>query len=135
MLQRVWTNLLDNAVKFTAPKADAKIEVGAFSEDGETVYYVRDNGVGFDKRFTGKLFGVFNRLHGADYAGNGTGLAIVRRVISRHGGRVWAEGALDKGATVFFALPALSDGQATAPRAARVDPALTPTAHALAGDK
>ncbi len=135
MLQRVWTNLLDNAVKFTAPKADARIEVGAFSEDGETVYYVRDNGVGFDKRFTGKLFGVFNRLHGADYAGNGTGLAIVRRVISRHGGRVWAEGALDKGATVFFALPALSDGQATAPRAARVDPALTPTAHALAGDK
>jgi signal transduction histidine kinase len=77
-------------------------------------------------RFTGKLLGVF-------YAGNGTELAIVRRVVSRHGGRVWADGELDNGATVFFALPALNDRQARAPCAARADPALTPTAQALAG--
>jgi signal transduction histidine kinase len=135
MIERVLLNLLDNAVKFTAPRADARIEVGAFSEDGDTVYYVRDNGVGFDKRFADKLFGVFSRLHGADYSGNGTGLAIVRRVISRHGGRVWAEGELDKGATVYFALPALREGPATTAAVPRDDPALTPTALASARDK
>ena len=106
MIQRVWINLLDNAVKFTALKAGAKIEVGVLSEAGETVYYVRDNGVGFDMRFVGKLFGVFDRLHGADFPGNGTGLAIVQRIVSRHGGRVWAEGKVGEGATFYFTLPA-----------------------------
>ena len=105
MIQRVWINLLDNAVKFTVPKADAKIEVGVLSKEGEAVYYVRDNGVGFDMQFAGKLFGVFDRLHGADFPGNGTGLAIVQRIISRHGGRVWAEGKVGEGATFHFTCP------------------------------
>ena len=131
MIQRVWINLLDNAVKFTAPTADARIEIGAFPEEGETVYFARDNGVGFDKRFAGKWFGVFNRLHGADYAGNGTGLAIVRRVISRHGGRVWAEVELDKGARFYFTLPALCHGQATTPRAIRSQSVLTPASRSV----
>ncbi len=105
MIQRVWANLLDNAVKFTAPKADARIEVGASPGAGETVYYVRDNGVGFDMQYAGKLFGVFDRLHGSEFAGNGMGLATVQRVVTRHGGRVWAEGKLGAGATVYFSLP------------------------------
>ncbi len=105
MIQRVWTNLLDNAMKFTAAKPDARIEVGAASFDGKTVFHVRDNGVGFDERYAAKLFGVFSRLHGYDYPGDGMGLAIVRRIIARHGGRVWAEGEVGKGATFYFTLP------------------------------
>lgn len=105
MIQRVWTNLLDNAVKFTAPKAHALVQVGALAGDDETIYYVRDDGVGFDMQFAGKLFGVFNRLHGSEFVGNGMGLAIVQRVVSRHGGRVWAEGKPDQGATFYFSLP------------------------------
>ena len=108
MIQRVWTNLLDNAVKFTGPKADAKIEVGACAQGDETVFFVKDNGVGFDMQFAGKLFGVFNRLHGADFSGNGTGLAIVQRIVSRHGGRVWAEGKIGEGAAFHFSLPAMA---------------------------
>jgi len=105
MIRRVWTNLLDNAVKFTAPKADALVEIGARAGGDETIYYVRDNGVGFDAQFAAKLFGVFNRLHGSEFVGIGMGLAIVQRVVSRHGGRVWAEGEPNKGATFYFALP------------------------------
>lgn len=103
-------NLLDNAIKFTAPRDDAKIVVGALSNEAGTIYYVRDNGVGFDMQFAGKLFGVFNRLHGGDFPGNGTGLAIVQRIVSRHGGRVRAEGMPDEGATFYFTLPASGTG-------------------------
>ena len=110
MIRHVWANLIDNAVKFTGRKADALIEVGALSNENETVYFVRDNGVGFDMRFADKLFGVFNRLHGADFPGNGAGLAIVQRIVSRNGGRVWAESKLDEGATFYFTLPASEMG-------------------------
>ncbi len=107
MMERVWTNLLDNAIKFTGPKEPAIIEFGARTEGKEIVYYVRDNGVGFDMQYVEKLFGVFQRLHGVEeFPGTGIGLAIVKRIIARHGGRVWAEGKVNEGATFYFALPA-----------------------------
>ena len=106
MIQRVWANLVGNAVKYTAPKAEATIEIGATDGPGEIVYFVRDNGVGFDMRYIEKLFGVFQRLHGADFAGTGIGLAIVKRIVARHGGRVWAEGKPNEGASFYFTLPA-----------------------------
>jgi len=105
MLGRVWASLLDNAIKFTSPRAGARIEVGATAGDGETAYWVRDNGVGFDMRCVGKLFGVFQRLHGSEFTGTGSGLALVKRIVQRHGGRVWAEGKVGDGAMVSFILP------------------------------
>lgn len=110
MIQRVWSSLLDNVVKFTASKSVAKIEVGAIPDDGELTYYVRDNGVGFDMQYVDKLFGVFNRLHGADFSGNGTGLAIVQRIVTRHDGRVWAEGKVGEGAAFYFTFPGSDTG-------------------------
>jgi light-regulated signal transduction histidine kinase (bacteriophytochrome) len=99
-------NLVSNAVKFTAKVPAPAITIGATTADGETVYYVRDNGVGFDDRHADKLFGVFQRLHRADeFEGTGVGLAIVHRVVTRHGGRVWAEGTLNGGASFYFTLP------------------------------
>jgi light-regulated signal transduction histidine kinase (bacteriophytochrome) len=106
MIQRVWTNLLDNAIKFTRTKPGGVVEVGARAGDHETIYYVKDNGVGFDMQYVGKLFGVFQRLHGQnEFPGTGIGLAIVKRIVARHGGRVWAEGKVGQGATIYFALP------------------------------
>jgi two-component system sensor kinase len=106
MIRQVFVNLLSNAIKFTGPKDVAVIEVGAAEEENHNVYYVKDNGVGFEMKYADKLFGVFERLHGDDeFAGTGVGLAFVQRILRRHGGRVWAEGKVGEGATVYFTLP------------------------------
>jgi two-component system sensor kinase len=106
MLHMVIENLLGNAIKFAGTRKDARIEVGGSVEGTENVYYLKDNGVGFDMEYVHKLFGVFNRLHGEEFEGTGIGLAIVQRIIIKHGGRVWAEGKTNEGATFYFTLPA-----------------------------
>ena len=105
LLSVVLDNLLGNAWKFTGKRTAARIELGCREEDGRGVHYVSDNGAGFDFRYVDKLFGVFQRLHSAhEFEGTGIGLATVQRIVRRHGGRVWAEGALDRGATFYFTL-------------------------------
>ncbi|MEW6613764.1 MAG: ATP-binding protein, partial [Pseudomonadota bacterium] len=105
LLQIALENLLGNAWKFTRKQADARIEFGMREQDGQPVYFVRDNGAGFDMAYADKLFGAFQRLHSpGEFEGHGIGLATVARIIARHGGRIWAEGAVGRGATFYFTL-------------------------------
>jgi light-regulated signal transduction histidine kinase (bacteriophytochrome) len=106
LLRQVWANLVGNALKYSGKRPGARIEIGGREAEGENAYWVRDNGVGFDPRYADKLFGVFQRLHRAEeFPGTGVGLAIVQRVVTRHGGRVWAESVLGEGACFYFSLP------------------------------
>jgi len=106
MLRQVWVNLLANAIKFTSHKPAAVVQVGSYAEGKENVYFVKDNGAGFDMQYAKNLFGVFQRLHEVEeFEGTGIGLAIVKRIITRHSGRVWAEGKVNEGATIYFTLP------------------------------
>jgi signal transduction histidine kinase len=116
LMRQVFVNLLSNAVKYSGKREHAVIEVGQVMQNGERVVFVRDNGVGFEMQYAGKLFGVFQRLHKAgDFEGTGVGLAIVQRIIRKHGGRIWAEAELDKGATFFFTLGTPEINPATEP--------------------
>jgi len=111
LLRQVWTNLLSNAIKYSGIRERPVVNVSASSERGHIVYCVSDNGAGFDMRYGDKLFGVFQRLHRMDeFPGTGVGLAIVKRIVTRHGGRVWAESAPDRGARFYFSLPERRNG-------------------------
>jgi signal transduction histidine kinase len=105
LIKQVWINLLNNAVKYSATRPVTKIEIGCEEKANEVVYYVRDNGTGFDMRYYDKLFAVLQRLHGEEYKGHGIGLSLVQRILEKHGGKIWAESQPDEGATFWFTLP------------------------------
>jgi len=110
LIEQVLVNLISNAFKFTRKRETALIEIGAERREGDLVYFVRDNGAGFDMKYADKLFGVFQRLHSnTQFEGTGVGLSIVQRIVERHGGRIWGESAVDRGATFFFTLPPATD--------------------------
>ena len=106
MIRQVFVNLLSNAIKFTRPKETGIIEIACMVKENQNIYYVKDNGIGFNMQYASKLFGVFQRHHTVDeFEGTGVGLAIVQRIIHRHGGQVWAEGKVNEGTTFYFTLP------------------------------
>jgi light-regulated signal transduction histidine kinase (bacteriophytochrome) len=106
MMEHVWANLISNAVKYSSKKSDPRVEIGCIKQRDDVCFYIKDNGVGFDMQYREKLFGVFQRLHRMEeYPGTGVGLAIVKRIVSRHGGKVWAESKINAGATFYFSLP------------------------------
>ncbi len=110
LMKQVWTNLISNAVKYTSKSKERKIEIDSLQENGFTTYFVKDSGIGFNPEYQSKLFGVFQRLHTKeDFEGSGVGLAIVQRIIQRHGGKIWAEGKENEGATFYFSLPSMAE--------------------------
>jgi len=112
LIKQVFVNFISNALKFSNPKTNPKIEIGAIPKEKSTVYYIKDNGVGFNMDYVDKLFGVFQRLHNAEeFSGTGIGLAIIKKIILRHDGDVWAEGTVDEGATFYFSLPNKKQGK------------------------
>ena len=116
LLQQVWINLISNAIKYSEKKSDPLIEIDSVKKGNEIIYSVKDNGVGFNMQYSGKLFGVFQRLHKmTEFEGTGVGLALVHRILSRLGGRVWADAEVDKGATFWFSLPAARKGHPAVP--------------------
>ena len=111
LLKQVWANLIDNALKYSRKNNTPKIEVTSKEEENEIIFQVKDNGVGFDMQYATKLFGVFQRMHLAEeFEGTGIGLATIKRIIVRHGGRIWADAEVNRGATFYFALPKLKEG-------------------------
>jgi len=123
LLKQVFANLLSNAAKYSRPREHAIIEIGLRKMNDETVLFIRDNGVGFNMKYADKLFGVFQRLHRAEeFEGTGVGLAIVERVIKRHGGHIWAESEVDKGATFYFTLDGLDRPKPTLPLRGAISP-------------
>jgi light-regulated signal transduction histidine kinase (bacteriophytochrome) len=119
MLRQVFANLLSNALKYVRSDRAPRIEVKGWADGDKSVYCVKDNGVGFDMAYYDKLFGVFQRLHAeSEFPGTGVGLAIVQRVVTRHGGVVWAESLPDQGSSFYFSLPKAAIGGAAGPRAA-----------------
>ncbi len=106
MLQQVFINLISNAFKYTGKKENPTIEIGSYTQDKNVVYYVKDNGAGFDMRYYDKLFGVFQRLHSSnEFDGTGVGLAIIQKIITKHGGKVWAEAKVNEGGCFYISLP------------------------------
>lgn len=106
LLQQVWVNLISNAVKYSSKKSNPTIEIGSTDTASEITYYIKDNGAGFDVQYAHKLFGVFQRLHkDSEFPGTGVGLALVKRIVERHNGRVWAESKAGVGSTFYFSLP------------------------------
>jgi PAS domain S-box-containing protein len=106
MVKQIFINLISNAIKYSSKKAEPEIEIGSENTDGQVVYFIKDNGAGFDMRYYNKLFGVFQRLHDtSEFEGNGVGLALVKRIVSRHGGNIWAEGKPGEGAVFYFSFP------------------------------
>jgi light-regulated signal transduction histidine kinase (bacteriophytochrome) len=104
-IRQVWVNLISNAIKYSRHKEKTIIEIGSVEKDDSLIYYVKDNGAGFDMKYSNKLFGVFQRLHSEnEFEGTGVGLAIVHRIIAKHGGKVWATAKVNEGATFFFSL-------------------------------